>query len=267
MRPPAAIGDTRPGAFETRRFVGIEFAEFDNQALLRDLRARADRSEFCYVVTPNIDHVVKLSKLDATDLGPAARDAYAAADLRLCDSRLLAKLALLSRIRLDVLAGSDLTRLLFTQQVVRPGDRIAVIGGEPAQVAWLRAHFPQVEFLAHFPPMGVLRSASAQDEIIAFVEQAKANFIFFSIGAPQSELLACKLKQRGQATGVALCVGASIEFLTGAKRRAPLWIQQLSLEWLFRLASEPRRLWRRYVVDGPRILAIWRRDRAESRGR
>ena len=267
MSTSTAIITGRQGTFETCRFVGIEFARFNNQALLHDLRERADRSEFCYVVTPNTDHVVTLSKLDATDLGPVAREAYASAHLCLCDSRVLARLALLSRIRLDVLAGSDLTELLFTQQVVRPGDRIAMIGGEPAYVESLRTRYPQVEFLAHFPPMGVLRNALAQDEIVAFVEHAKANFVFFAIGAPQSELLAWKLKQRGKATGVALCVGASIEFLTGAKRRAPLWIQQLSLEWLFRLASEPRRLWRRYILDGPRILAIWWHDRDENRGR
>ena len=58
--------------------------------------------------------------------------------------------------------------------------------------------------------------------------------------------------------GVGLCIGASIEFLSGAKRRAPLWVRRLRIEWAFRLASEPRRLWRRYLIEGPRIFAIWR---------
>jgi exopolysaccharide biosynthesis WecB/TagA/CpsF family protein len=60
---------------------------------------------------------------------------------------------------------------------------------------------------------------------------------------------------------VALCIGASIEFLSGARRRAPRWMQRAGLEWAFRLLSEPRRLWRRYIVEGPRIFVIWYRWR------
>jgi N-acetylglucosaminyldiphosphoundecaprenol N-acetyl-beta-D-mannosaminyltransferase len=56
--------------------------------------------------------------------------------------------------------------------------------------------------------------------------------------------------------GVALCIGASIEFLLGRKTRAPRWMQMAGMEWIFRLLSEPRRLWRRYLFNGPRILSI-----------
>ena len=61
------------------------------------------------------------------------------------------------------------------------------------------------------------------------------------------------------AGGTGLCIGASVEFVTGAKRRAPRWMQRLGVEWLHRLLSEPGRLWRRYLVEGPRIFAMaWR---------
>jgi N-acetylglucosaminyldiphosphoundecaprenol N-acetyl-beta-D-mannosaminyltransferase len=56
---------------------------------------------------------------------------------------------------------------------------------------------------------------------------------------------------------VGLCIGASVEFLSGAKRRAPRWMQRAGLEWLYRLLSEPRRLWRRYLVKGPRVFKLW----------
>ena len=65
-----------------------------------------------------------------------------------------------------------------------------------------------------------------------------------------------RLKERAVARGLALCVGASINFLTGLERRAPVWMQHLSLEWLFRLLQDPRRLARRYLVRGPRIFAL-----------
>jgi exopolysaccharide biosynthesis WecB/TagA/CpsF family protein len=61
---------------------------------------------------------------------------------------------------------------------------------------------------------------------------------------------------RGGAIGVGLCVGASLAFLSGKIKRAPPWMQRLSLEWLHRLYTEPKRLTRRYAVDAYRILPI-----------
>jgi UDP-N-acetyl-D-mannosaminuronic acid transferase (WecB/TagA/CpsF family) len=77
-----------------------------------------------------------------------------------------------------------------------------------------------------------------------------------AIGSPQQEIIAQKLKGRGVARGLALCIGASIDFITGVERRAPLWMQQSGLEWLFRLAQNPRRLAKRYLVRGPGIFML-----------
>ncbi|HEU4820333.1 MAG TPA: WecB/TagA/CpsF family glycosyltransferase, partial [Qipengyuania sp.] len=90
-----------------------------------------------------------------------------------------------------------------------------------------------------------------------FVERTQAQLVLFAIGAPQSEIVAHAIARRGRAGGVGLCIGASVEFLSGAKRRAPSWMQRAGLEWLFRLVSEPGRLWRRYLLRGPRIFRLW----------
>jgi N-acetylglucosaminyldiphosphoundecaprenol N-acetyl-beta-D-mannosaminyltransferase len=105
----------------------------------------------------------------------------------------------------------------------------------------------------------LLDNAPAQREVIEFVEACPAPLIFFAIGSPQSELICAQIAQRGIARGVALCFGASLEFVTGAKLRAPKALQKTGLEWLFRLATEPRRLWRRYLVEGPTVFLIWLR--------
>ncbi|HUD94055.1 WecB/TagA/CpsF family glycosyltransferase [Sphingobium sp.] len=76
--------------------------------------------------------------------------------------------------------------------------------------------------------------------------------------ALRKELLAWHVARSGRATGTALCVGASLDFLTGEQRRTPEWMQLLSMEWLFRLLTNPRRLWRRYMIEGPAILPIYR---------
>lgn len=246
-----------------QRFLEIDFYNASLANLLVEISARSAKSTFSYVVTPNVDHLVQLSKLDGTKLGADLRQAYDVADISLCDSRILSKLAGLSGIHLKVFAGSDLTRILFEENVIVPGNRVALIGGTALQLDWLCRRWPEITFHQHIPPMGVLNSTQIQVDIVAFVERMRCDFHFFVFGAPQSELIAWRLAQRGKARGVCLCVGASLEFLSGEKLRAPLWMQQLSLEWAFRLASEPRRLWRRYLVNGPKILPIWWRDRRQ----
>jgi exopolysaccharide biosynthesis WecB/TagA/CpsF family protein len=107
--------------------------------------------------------------------------------------------------------------------------------------------------------MGLRTDHAAQAAVVAFVEKARPHLTLLTVGSPQSEIIAQLIKSRSKAGGVALCVVASLEFLTREKRRAPRFIQTLKLEWAFRLVSEPRRLWRRYLADGPAIIGIWRR--------
>jgi len=83
-------------------------------------------------------------------------------------------------------------------------------------------------------------------------------FCFIAVGAPQQELLAQQLKTRGVARGLALCVGASINFLTGTEHRAPLWMQGMGMEWLYRLAQAPGSMAKRYLVRCPRIFELLR---------
>lgn len=237
-------------------FLGVEFTKFDAAHILDDLRRLAYAKRFSYVVTPNVDHLVGINCNEDIELGLRVRDACLAAALCLCDSRVLARLARISGQRLDVLPGSDLTRDLLLHGV-RPGDRLALIGGTPRQLEWLQANWPDIDCFQFIPQMGVLRNPQAQREIAEFVEKVPCDYYLFAFGAPQSELVALQIRQRGVARGVALCIGASIDFLSGDKRRAPRWFQKRSLEWAFRLVTEPRRLWRRYLVRGPKIIGYW----------
>ena len=84
-------------------------------------------------------------------------------------------------------------------------------------------------------------------------------FCFLAVGSPQQEIVAQALKMRGIARGLALCVGASINFVTGIEKRAPPWVRRIGFEWLYRLSQNPKRLAYRYLVRGPRIfLLLWR---------
>ena len=242
----------------TAEFLGLRFDCLDQGATIKVLRLQSEQNRFAYLVTPNVDHVVALSRVKSDY---AVRWAYDHADLLLCDSRILQMLARWSGVSLPLVTGSDLTARLL-REVDGKGVSIAIVGGDTAILSDLRRLYPAITWQQHVPPMGVRQKPEALQAIAAFVEQAKADYVFFAIGAPQSELVCAEIARRGKAQGFALCIGASLEFVTGAKKRAPKMLQLLHLEWFFRLLSEPRRLWHRYLVEGPKIISIWLRWRA-----
>jgi len=224
-----------------------EVDDFDLESFTR-LAAGFGADRYRFVVTPNVDHLIRYHE------DPVFREHYRSADYVLMDSRFAARVVrLLHGVRLPVCTGSDLTARLLGQ-VVRPTDRIVLIGATAEQAEELRRTRRLLDLQHHNPPMGFIRDPRAVEECLAFIESASPfRFCFLAVGSPQQEILARLLRQRGKVCGLALCIGASINFVTGREKRAPLWMQQMALEWLYRLAQDPRRLAGRYLLRGPRI--------------
>lgn len=88
---------------------------------------------------------------------------------------------------------------------------------------------------------------------VATIRASGADVVWVGLGAPKQDLIGARLRER-EAAPVIMCVGAAFDFVGGVKRRAPGWMQRFGLEWLFRLISEPRRLWRRYLVGNTRFM-------------
>jgi len=233
-------------------FLNLHFDRLTFNQVKGRLRAVTAATPYGYVVTPNVDHIVQV------DRQPKLRPVYEDAKLCLSDSRILRLLALLAGIRLPLVAGSDLSASLF-KSIIKPGDRIAVVGANAVALDRLRDRYPDVEFLHHAPPMGLKSNAKARHEAAAFVASAKARFSLMAVGSPQQEMIAHEAGQIPGASGMALCIGAGLEFLTGDQKRAPRLLQLLGLEWAHRLAKNPRRLGRRYLIEGPRIFGIYTR--------
>jgi exopolysaccharide biosynthesis WecB/TagA/CpsF family protein len=104
------------------------------------------------------------------------------------------------------------------------------------------------------------------EECLKFIERMSPfRFCFLAVGCPQQETIAQALRARGSAKGLALCVGASLNFITRDEKRAPVWMQKLALEWLYRLLGDPKRLARRYLIRGPRVFAHLRRSQIRLR--
>lgn len=223
-----------------------------------DVAAEFGSDNFAYVVTPNVDHLIRFCD-DAS-----FRALYASAGFVLNDSRLLSRLVSIAKgIRLRVCTGSDLTESVFSK-IVKADDRVVLIGSNALQAKTLE-HRYGLRALRHFePPMGFIKDADAVEECLRFIEaQSPFRFCFLAIGCPQQEIIANKLRERGVARGLAFCIGASINFLTGTERRAPQWMQKVGMEWAFRLFQDPARLAKRYLIRGPRIFKLLKRMQFE----
>lgn len=222
--------------------------------------AQFGQDRYGYVVTPNADHLIRWHQY------ASFRHYYAGAAYVLFDSRFVAALMrLINGDRLTVCPGSDLTARLLSS-VIEPQDRIVMIGGEASQARRLEQIYG-LRDLQHFnPPMGFADDPAAVDQCLAFIERhSPFRFCLLAVGSPRSEMLAHALRERGRARGLALCIGASVNFLTGEETRAPPWMQRLCLEWLFRLTQDPSRLAHRYLIRGPRVFPLIRRTRLIKR--
>ncbi len=241
----------------TVTLLGLDFADLDAAAAAEAIAGRPEDAPFGYVVTPNADHVVRMSR------NPELAGIYRGAWLRLLDSRVVAALADACGLPVPrVATGSDVTDLLL-RRYVRRDEKIAIIG---LRSAWLPVLMERCGLARPFhydPPMGFDEDPAALAEAVAFVLAHPARLVFLAVGSPRQERLAAAVAATGRATGTALCIGAGLAFIAGAQRRAPLWMRRNRLEWAFRLAAAPRRMARRYLVDSPRILPmLWREWRA-----
>jgi exopolysaccharide biosynthesis WecB/TagA/CpsF family protein len=238
-------------------FLGLDFDPLDVSASAAAIAARARRqSSLAYVVTPNVDHLVRL------DREQTLRDIYRGAWLNLCDSRILESLASASGLGLPVAPGADIVEALFHDHVGSE-DPIVIIGGSLDMVRDLRARFHLQDVRWFDAAPGLRSSPAARAACVDFIRTNPAMYVFIAVGSPQQEMIAHEAARLGGASGVAICCGASLDFLSGRKARAPQWMRRARLEWLHRLGAEPSRMWRRYLVDGPRIVGLWGRWRLD----
>lgn len=208
-----------------------------------------------YVVTPNVDHLVKVKR------EPALRPIYERATLCLADGVPLVWLSRLLGLPVaEKVSGSDLLLPLLAAAAAA-GVPVFVLGSQPeiAQRATelVRGLLPTLDIVGVASP--IVRLEGEQRQLISALASARASgarLVIVALGCPKQEIVMSEHSWRvPEATFVG--VGASIDFLAGEVRRAPRWLSSIGLEWAFRLCQEPRRLWRRYLVDAPAVIPIF----------
>jgi N-acetylglucosaminyldiphosphoundecaprenol N-acetyl-beta-D-mannosaminyltransferase len=218
-----------------------------------------------YVVTPNVQHVVMLEHHEGL------RRAYEDAALVLPDGMpVILASRMLGRGLPQRVTGTDLVLELFSSASENGGMRVFLLGAGPgvAQLAArkINSRWPAVKVVGTYsPPFGFEHDADENAAILERITASRPDVVVVGLGAPKQELWVHAHRPQLKAS-VALCVGATIDFLAGNKRRAPRWMQKSGTEWLHRALTEPRRLLWRYIHDAwhfPRLVwREWQRDRS-----
>jgi N-acetylglucosaminyldiphosphoundecaprenol N-acetyl-beta-D-mannosaminyltransferase len=224
---------------------------------------REPRGQSCrYVVTPNVDHAVLFQH--RADL----RAAYSDAALVLADGApIVLASRLLGRPLPERVAGSDLVPRIL--EAASEPLKVFLLGAAPgvAEVAAARieSQSRNVKVVGSYsPPMGFEKDKRENARIFAAIAAAQPDLVIVGFGAPKQELWVHQHRHQLQAK-VALCAGATIDFLAGNRERSPVWMRRAGLEWLHRLATEPRRLAARYARDAwifPQL--VWHEWRANA---
>jgi N-acetylglucosaminyldiphosphoundecaprenol N-acetyl-beta-D-mannosaminyltransferase len=255
-----------PALPATADVLGVPLALTDYDGTLDWIDAAVESGHRGYVCVA-ATHTVMAAQEDA-----ALREAVRAADFTVPDGQpLVWALNLLGHRMADRVYGPDLMDRACARAALT-GQRFYLYGGRDqgalAQLGRvLRQRHPGLQIVGgHVPPFRELTDAE-EEAIAADIGRSGADVVWVGIGVPKQEKWMARMRHRLNAP-VLVGVGAAFDFHAGLIRQAPAWMQRLGLEWLFRLACEPRRLWRRYLRYNPRfVVGFARQYLRERRGR
>lgn len=214
------------------------------EALLAEIEARLLAGRGFSVVTLNLDHVVKLRR------DPAFRRAYSRMSHVTADGNPIVWLSRLAGHPLELIPGSDLVGPAAAV-AVRTGVTAAFLGSSEdalrrAEAALVERHPGFAAAVRISPSMGFDPEGSEADAAIEKIGASGARMCFVALGAPKQEIFVARAQERLPGVGF-LAIGAGLDFVAGTQTRAPLLVRALAAEWLWRLATDPRRLARRYA--------------------
>ncbi len=225
--------------------VGILNIPFDNMSIIELL----EKLERGVVFTPNVDHLMKLQK-DADFF-----KTYVKADYRVCDSQILMFASrFLGTPLKEKISGSDFFPTFCRFHRNNEAVTIFLLGGTDGVAVRARGKINsrigrKIIVGAHSPSFGFEKNEQECLEIIDMVNRTGATVLAVGVGAPKQEKWIYKYKDKFTNVKIFFAVGATIDFEAGVIKRAPNWMSKMGIEWLFRIYSDPKRLWKRYLVE------------------
>lgn len=201
------------------------------------------------VVTPNIDHAIKLQK------DREFYQIYQEADYRTCDSQIMVFLARLTNRPLkERVSGSDLFPKFCDYYKHDETMTIFLLGGRPGVPEAAQKNINQkvgrnMVIGAHSPSFGFEKNEDECQKIIQMINDSRATVLGVGVGAPKQEKWIYKYKDQLKHIKIFFAIGATIDFQAGVIQRSPAWMSDWGIEWIHRIASDPKRLWKRYLIE------------------
>jgi exopolysaccharide biosynthesis WecB/TagA/CpsF family protein len=236
------------------KFMNTHVDNLDFNETLAEIERLVENTAHSYVVTPNVDHIVKLEN-DEEFL-----EVYNNATLILTDGKPLIWIAkLYGKPIKEKISGSDLFPLLCGL-AAKKGYRMFFLGAAEGVAATaaekLTEKNPGLNVVGTYSPkMGFEKDAEEIEKIIGIVNESKANILIVGLGAPKQEKFIYRYKDRLD-VNISLGLGASLDFEAGSVKRAPAWMSRVGLEWFYRLCKEPKRMFKRYIIDDMQIIKL-----------
>lgn len=255
MAPPPTVCTFNEAPFPIVRLMGQPIHALTEADAIAYIVRRLDERRGGWVATHNLDHLRRLTR------DPSFAALCGTASLRTADGKPLLWAARLQGTPLpERVAGSDLTWSL-TAALAGAGRSVYLLGGSPAPSPNARttaqhaadamiARYPRLHIAGTYcPPFGFDKDPAQMQEIANRVIAAQPDVVYVAVGSPKQERLIEYLLPHWP-TAWYLGVGISLSFVTGEVRRAPMWMRRAGLEWVHRMAQEPGRLARRYLLEG-----------------
>ena len=201
------------------------------------------------VVTPNVDHLMKLQK----DL--EFYNAYQKSHYRVCDSKILMYASkFLGEPLQEKISGSDFFPEFYQYNKNNENIKIFLLGAAEgvAKKAGEKINEKvgrQIVVSSYSPPFGFDQDEEECRKIVDIINRSGATVLAIGVGAPKQEKWILRYKEQLKNIKIYLAIGATIDFEAGNKPRSPKWMSDMGIEWLHRLISEPRRLWKRYLIE------------------
>lgn len=224
------------------RILNINILSITQDALLRDLKHGV-------LITPNLDHLVKLQK------DKDFYRAYQKAEWVVCDSKILYLMSKLTKHSLPMaVPGSSFFTAFYRYHANNPDCKIFLLGAAEGVAIKAMANINrkvgrQIVVGAHSPSYGFEKNGQECEELVRIVNESGANVLLVGVGAPKQEKWIMKYRDRMPEVNIFMALGATIDFEAGTLQRAPQVWQKWGMEWLYRVIKEPRRLFKRYFVD------------------
>lgn len=238
-------------------FAGIHIDNLSQEEALERIRALLKRRQFGYIVTPNAQHINILQN------DWEFRKIYDEAGLVLADGMsIVFALRILGYPLKEKCSGADMFNDIMRLGAAQ-NKNLFILGGsngsEKIAVKKAMRLFPDLRIQSYSPPSGFDCDPAESRSIVQKILAHRTDMLFICVGSPRSEKWV--YRNRDSLSGcLAFPLGDSLNFFAGVKKRAPKWMRDSGLEWLYRLAQEPHRLWRRYIVGNIRFAGIFVRE-------